>query len=153
MVPHGTDAAELRVDVRVARAEPVAERRPQQLAGSGGRSALHDEVLAVEEISRVLRVGRRRAEAGERREGSAGPFPAVADQLLGAPGASARGMTTRRLRVPAGEVEDAVHGRRLLVAPRVPPLAELRGPERRALELRLGRQPQAAPARVCAGLR
>src|SRR5262245_55162553 len=44
------------IHVWILRAKPVAERRPQQLAGGGGRSALHDVVLVVEEIGRVFRV-------------------------------------------------------------------------------------------------
>ena len=57
------DAAERRIDVRIARAEPVAERRPQELARGRRRRALHHEVLAVEEIRRVFRIRRHRAES------------------------------------------------------------------------------------------
>src|SRR4051794_8331054 len=66
-------ASERRIDIWVARAKPVAERRPQELACGGGRGALHDEVLAVEEVGRILRVRGHRAEAGKWREHAARP--------------------------------------------------------------------------------
>ena len=69
------DAAERRIDVRIPRPEPVAERRPQQLARRGRRRALHHEVLAVEEVGGVLRIRRHRAEAGKRRERACSSTP------------------------------------------------------------------------------
>src|SRR5882672_3359747 len=98
---------ERRVDVRVPRAEPVAERRPQQLARGGGRRTLHDEVLAVEEIGRVLWIRRHRPESWKRRERRARPFPSIPDEILDAPRAGTGRMGARRLGIPAREVEHA----------------------------------------------
>ena len=118
-----SDAAECRIDIWIARPEPVAEGRPQQLVRRRRRGALHDQVLAVEEVRRVFRIRRHRAKPRERRERRAGPFPAVADEILDAPGARARGMAADRLRIPARKVEDAVLGRRAVASPRISPFA------------------------------
>src|SRR5690349_17517932 len=112
-------ATEGRIDIGVARAEPVSERRPQKLARRGWRRAFHHEVLAVEEICGVLGIRRHGAEAWKGRKLSAGPLPAVADEILDAPRARSFRMTPRGLGIPAREIEDAVLGGRRLLAPRM----------------------------------
>src|SRR5207249_3897024 len=82
-------ASEGSVHVRISRTEPVAERRPEQLARGGGRRAFHDEMLAVKKIGRVLRIRRHRGEAREWRERRARPLPSVADEIFHAPRARA----------------------------------------------------------------
>src|SRR5439155_1987751 len=112
-------ATEGRIDVRVARAEPVPKRGTQQLARSRGRRPLHDEVLAVEEIGGILRIRRHRVEAGKRRERRTGPFPSVAHEILDAPGARSGWMRAGGPRIPRGKIEHAVLRSWLGVAPRM----------------------------------
>src|SRR4051812_33309583 len=112
-------AAERCINIWVSGAEPVSERRPEQLAGGGHRSALHHDVLTVEEICRVLRIRRHGVEAGKRAKNGARPFPSVADQVFDAPGACTLRMTAGTLWIPGREVEDAARGVGLRVAPRV----------------------------------
>ena len=52
---HGADRPELGVHVRIVRAEPVAEAAAHELLRGRRRGALHDVVLSVEEVRRVLR--------------------------------------------------------------------------------------------------
>src|SRR6267143_2621580 len=85
-------AAKRGVHIRIAAAEPVAEGRPQKLARGRGRSALDDEMLAVEEVGRVLWIRCHRAEPWKGREYRARPLPSIADHVLGAPRARARRM-------------------------------------------------------------
>src|ERR1700733_14510068 len=62
------NAAELRVHVGIVAVEPVAEAASYEFDGGHRRRALHDVVLAVEEVGGILRVRRHRLEAGERTE-------------------------------------------------------------------------------------
>src|SRR5947208_10443521 len=133
-------ATEGRIDIRIPCPEPVAERRPQQLACGRRRGAFHDEMLAIEEVGGVFRVRRLRAKPWKRTERRARPFPAVAHQVLDSPMAGTLWMGAGRLRIPAREVEHAVDRGRRGIAPRVPTLAGRR-PERRPLEFRFAWQP------------
>src|SRR5206468_12129232 len=81
-------------------------------------------------------------------EGRAGPFPSVADEVLDAPGAASIGMAAGGRRIPAREVEHAVASVWRRVAPGERALVTLGRAIGRALKLRLGRKPRAAPARV-----
>src|SRR5262249_23011871 len=111
-----------------------------------------DEVIAVEEVGGVFRIGRLWPEPRKGSEGGARPLPSVADQIVDAPGAPPVGMAAGRRRVPAHEVENTVAaGVRRGLAPRERALLSPGHTVRRALKLRLGRKPGAAPARV--GLR
>ena len=61
------------------------------------------------------------------------------------------GMRSDRLRLPAGEVEDATRRRRFGVAPWISPAIRARRAVRGTVILSLARQPPPAPARVGAG--
>jgi len=71
-------AAEARIYVLVMCLEPVTKRRTKHTGGSARRAALHDEVFAIKEISRVPLVERKGPEARERTEDGRGPLPSVA---------------------------------------------------------------------------
>jgi hypothetical protein len=71
-------AAEARVYVLVMRLEPVSKGRTKHTGGSARRAALHDEMFAIKEISRVPRVERKGPEASERTEHGRGPLPSIA---------------------------------------------------------------------------
>ena len=128
--------------------EPVPEAAPDEPGRSRRRRTLHHEVIAVEKVHRVFRVGRHRLEAREPVEDSRGPFPAVADQVVDPPGAGTRRMRSDRHRIPLMEVEVAMHGIGRRLSPRVRSFGSLRGPVGRAVKLRLGRQPEAPPAGI-----
>src|SRR5947207_13269287 len=74
------------VHIRIAAAEPVAEGWPQKLARGRGRGAFDDEVLAVEEVRRVLRIRCHGAESWKRCECRGRPLPSIADHALHTPG-------------------------------------------------------------------
>lgn len=80
-------AAKLREDIRVMGLIPIAKTFPQKLRRRRLRRPFEHEVLAVEEIGGVLRIRFKRDKSGKRRERRLGPLPAVADQLVHAPGA------------------------------------------------------------------
>src|SRR4029079_10169859 len=105
-----TDAPECGVHVRIARTEPVAECRPDQLARSCRRRACHDDVRAGEEVGGGRRIGVDRAQPREGCEHGARPLPAVADEIVDAPGAATGGMRAGWLRIPPVEAEHAVLG-------------------------------------------
>src|SRR5258706_1759074 len=130
------DAAELGEDVRVVGLEPVAEARAHQGVGGRPRAALQHVVFAVEEVGGIALVAWDvGGEAGQAREHAARPLPAVADQILHAPGARALGMRTHRRRRPVAEADIAVLGS-----------AALRGPGDRGVEPGLAVQTPAPPA-------
>src|SRR6185503_6889828 len=97
LTPH---ASERRVHEGVAPAKPVAEGRPEKLRGRRRRRPLQDEVIAVEEVGGVFRVGGLGAESREGSERRARPLPAVADQIVDPPRAAPFGPAAGRLRVP-----------------------------------------------------
>src|SRR2546427_755369 len=98
-------APERCVDVRVPRPEPVTERGTQQLTRRRRRGPLHHEVIAVEEIGRVLRVGGHRAEPWKSAEERARPLPSIANQVPDAPGAAPIGMTAGGRGIPGLKIE------------------------------------------------
>ena len=91
------------------------------------------------------------ANPGERAENGLGPLPAVADQVVNAPRAGARGTRAGRHRLPRREVEVAVRHRRGCRAPRIRQLDARRRTECGAMELRFGRQATTLPARIGGG--
>src|ERR1035438_286829 len=92
------------VDIRILRAEPIAERRPRETSGGARRGALEHIVRIIEERLRVVPVKGERLEAGERGKRSGSPFPAVAGEL-GNAGGLAGIPTGDRYGVPVAEVE------------------------------------------------
>src|SRR5689334_17373018 len=116
--PSVLDATERRINVRIVRLEPVAERSAQH-AGSGARRAtLHDEVLAVEKVRGVTGIERHRGEARKRAENSACPFPPVADEVVYAESTGTSRMRTDGNGIPIRKIKVAVLCRRCIVAPR-----------------------------------
>src|SRR5260370_34454567 len=93
-------APERRIHIRIVPPEPVAEAWLQELLGRSGGSAFHDVVVSVEKVGRVLGVGRHRAESRKAFEDRGGPFPAVADQIVHAPGTRAGREGADGYRVP-----------------------------------------------------
>src|SRR4030095_15525789 len=135
------DAAELREDVRVVGLEPVAETGADEVPRGRPGGALEHVVLAIEEVSRVARIGWDVGfEAGQPGEWRPRPLPAVADQVVHAPRARSLRVRAHRRGGPTLEVEIAVErtGRRR-------PPGDAEG---RSVELRLGRQAPALPARI-----
>src|SRR5678816_4723590 len=110
-------------------------------------------MLAVEEVSRVLRIRGHWPKPGERLERRSRPLPAVADQIVDPPGAAARRVRARRLWVPAREIEHAMRWRRLGLSPGVRTLRAVERAECGSLELGFAGQARAGPARKCRCLR
>src|SRR5580765_1324739 len=127
------DATERRVDVRVVGTEPVAEAAADEVEGGGGGGALQDEVLAVEKFGGLDGIARHGLKAGEAVKDRRGPLPAVADQIVDAPGARAGGIGADGNGIPVrkAEVAPCRIGRR--VAPRLRPLDAFRSAVRRAV--------------------
>src|ERR1700758_3227320 len=83
--------AELGVNVRIVRLKPVAEAAAQHAGGGARRSALHDEMLAVEKIRGVAAIEGKRLESRQRPEGRRSPLPAIAEKIVYAEMARAEG--------------------------------------------------------------
>src|SRR5579884_4355015 len=107
---------------------------------------------AVEEIGAVLRLACHWFESLERREDAARPFPAVADEIVNAPSARARGMRVHGLRIEAFETEIAVQRCRRLVAPWMRALLAVRRTVCGAMIFRLSHQAMPFPSGVLARL-
>src|SRR5205085_6827328 len=97
---HGSEFC---VHVGIVSAEPVAEARTYQFSRGCRRRAFDHVVLAVEELGRVLGIGRHRGEAGKRTEDGRRPFPPVADQIVHTPGTRRKRADGHRLE--AGKIE------------------------------------------------
>src|SRR5918994_1991179 len=110
-------------------------------------------MLAVEEVSGVRRVRGHRPEAWKRCKHGTRPFPAVAHEIVDAPRAASGGVTPRRLRIPALEVEHSVRSGGHCFSPRKGTLATIRRAIGRPVEFRLAREPRATPSRVRRRLR
>src|SRR5262245_46489498 len=95
--------SELRVDERIVGPEPVAEAPAHELFCRGRGGALHDVVLAVEEVRRVLGIGGHRLESLKRSEDRRGPFPTVAHEVVNAPRARASRTRARGNGIPREE--------------------------------------------------
>ena len=90
------------------RLEPVAERTAQHAAGGAGRPAFQHVVLAVEEICGIAWIEGHGRESWKRLELGARPLPAVADKIVDAESAGARGMRADRRGVPGEKIEIAM---------------------------------------------
>src|SRR5580704_1785051 len=115
-------AAKPRVNELIVRLEPVTEGAPQHACGGARRSALHDEVFAVEEIGGVTAVERKGLEPGERGELGGGPLPPVTQYAVDAEGALASGKRIHRHGIPTSEIKVAERVCRLCAPPRICPL-------------------------------
>src|ERR1700686_1072951 len=113
------DAAKLRVHVRIMRLEPVAERPAEHARCRARRTALHHEVLAIEEIRGIPGIERKWLESRERRKRRARPFPAIPDEIGDAEVADALRVRSRGNQVPTLEIKIAVPRRGRFRAPRV----------------------------------
>src|SRR4029079_9392696 len=76
--PH---TAESRVDILVVRLEPVSEGPAQHAGRRAWAAALHDVVLAIEEIGRIAGIELKRLKTRKRRELGGGPLPPVAHEV------------------------------------------------------------------------
>src|ERR1700675_4705124 len=74
-------AAKTRIHILIMRLEPVTKRGPQHARSGTRRAALHDEMLAIKEISRVSPVERKGLETWKWTENGGGPFPPVAQHI------------------------------------------------------------------------
>ena len=93
-------------------------------------------MLAVKKVCGISRIKRARAETVKRRKYGARPFPAVAQQVMHAKGAGARGIRSYRAGIPMSKIEISVQFRGLRIAPRIKPLLQaFRNTIRRAMEL------------------
>src|SRR5262249_20779785 len=129
-------APERRVDVRIVPPEPVAKSGAQELLGRRRRRALHDPVLAVEKVGRVVGIRKHRTEAVEASENRRSPPPPAPDEILDAPGRRARGVGADRHRIRMAEVEVSSALIRRLFPPGIRALESLRRGVGRAMELR-----------------
>src|SRR5579863_8408159 len=103
--------------------KPVSKSGPQHARGSARRTALHHEMLAIEKISRVASVERKRLEPGKRSEHRGRPLPAVAQHVMHAESAAARQKRVHRRRIPLTEIKIPETRIRRFITPRVEPLA------------------------------
>src|SRR5271169_594365 len=142
--------------------EPVAERRSEHAGGGKRRATLHDEMLAIKEISRVPAVETKWLETGKRSEGGGRPFPPVAQHAVNAESALASRKSVHGHGVPAVKVKIAelvvglVIGLGIgrLAAPRVRPCLSVDAAVGSTVPLRFRGERFACPARVgrCLGL-
>src|SRR5688572_1115500 len=93
------------------RLKPVTERSPQHASRCPERSALHDVVPSVEKSGGVARIEWKSLEPVERREGRAGPLPAVADEVGDASIAARTRSQYRRICCGEGQSEGTSAGR------------------------------------------
>src|SRR6266700_3433797 len=100
-------AAESRVHVLVMCLEPVAKCRTKHARSRARRSTLHDEVFAIEKISRVSAVERKRLKPGKWRENSGRPLPTIAQHVVYSESALAFGEGVHRCGIPVAEIKIA----------------------------------------------
>ena len=136
-VAHTTEG---RVNERIVRLEPVAERTPQHARRSTRRSALHHIMFSVKEVGRVAGVKGKRLKARERRKNGGGPFPTVSKGVLYTEGATAGGIAPHGYRIPALEIEVAMLNFGGRVAPGIRPFPALWSSVSCAMKLRFGRE-------------
>src|SRR5581483_544518 len=136
----GIHTAKSRIHVLVMRLEPVTKRGPQHASGGAGRTAFHHKVFAVKKIGRIASVERKWFKAGERREHSGGPFPAVSQKAFYAEGALAQRMRVHRRGVPMGKIKISQARVRSVTAPGIGSLHVIRRSIRRTVPLRFRRQ-------------
>src|SRR4029077_17317911 len=135
------------------RLEPVAKCGSQHARSRARRATLHDEMLAIKEISGVPTVERKGLEPRKWAEHSGGPFPPVARHIVNAESAVAFGKRIHRHGIPTVKVEIAKVGIGRLIAPRISSRASVDGAVGGALPLRFGGKRLPYPTRVCACLR
>src|SRR3982074_3618604 len=139
------------------RLEPVAKRGPQHARGRPRRAALHDEMLAVQEISGVSPIKRKGPKTWKGPEDSGGPFPSIAQQIVYAESALAFGKRIHRHGIPTVKVEIAELFIELsigrFVAPRIDSCFSVDGAICGALPLRFCGKRLPCPARIGAGFR
>src|SRR6266567_2005000 len=141
-------AAESRVHVLVVCLEPVAKRRTKHARSSARRSALHDEVFAIEKIGRVTAVERKRLESREWCEDRGRPLPTIAQHVVYAERALALGEGIYRRGIPMAEIKIAEARTKLLVGPWILPFYPVVGSIGGAVPLLFARKRFTSPARV-----
>src|SRR5580704_3654837 len=122
------------------RLEPVAERPPQHACGRAWRTALHHEVLPIEEIRGISRIEGKWLKPGKGPERRARPFPTIPRKIGDAEFAVALGKRSSRNRVPALEIEIAVPRGWRFLAPGVCAFAASASTECGAMPFRFARQ-------------
>ena len=130
------------------RLEPVAERPPEHARGRARRTALHHEVLAIEEIRRVPGIKRKWMESRERRKRRARPFPTVPNDVGDAEVADALGVRSRGNRIPALKIKIAVPRGGRFRAPGVLAFFTAASAARGSMPFCFARQFFAGPARI-----
>src|ERR1700730_6109999 len=143
------DAAKLGEDVGIVCLVPVSEAPAHQLCGRRPRGALEDEGLAIDEVGRITGVPRDAClESREAGEWCHCPFPPVAHELVYPPRARSLWVRSHRRRRPGSKVEVPVSLAGSRRAPGKGPLGSGGIAECGAVELRLGQQSLALPARI-----
>src|SRR5215471_12575750 len=112
------DATKPCIRVLVVRLKPVAERRTQHAGRRTRRSALHHEMLSIEEIGGVSAVKRKRLESGVWPEYGGGPFPSVPEHSFDAECTATLRMGVYWSRIPTLEVKISPLRIRNFVPPR-----------------------------------
>src|SRR3974390_1623247 len=100
-------AAKGRIYVLVVPLEPVAKCRPQHARCRARRTALHDEVLAIKEISGITTVERKRLEARKWGKDRRSPLPSIAQHVMHTERALAVGKCIHGCGVPLVKIEVA----------------------------------------------
>src|SRR5579863_499028 len=126
--------------------KPIPERPPQHAGVRPLRSTLEDKMFAVKKISRVTAIEREWLKARERTESCGSPFPAVAEKIVNAECARARGMRVHGSGMPSPVVEIAADLVRLGIAPRIHSIYAMRSAVGGAMPLRFSGKSLAAPA-------
>src|SRR5260370_8895144 len=135
------------------RLKPVAESRPQHTCSGALRTALHDEVFAIEKIGGVSAIERKRLESWEWRENRGGPLPHIAQHVMYTKGAAAFGKSIDRRWIPMAEVKVAQTRIRLEIAPGILAFRSISYAISRSVPLFFCRERLPRPTRVRRGLR
>src|SRR5258708_8030194 len=129
--------------------EPVAERPSQHACGRARRTALQDEVLAIEEICGIPGIKRKWLEPQEGRKQRAGPFPTIPHEIRDAEVAVALRIRSHWNRVPTLEIKIAVPCGWRFRAPRVRAFAAGASAVSGAMPFRFARQFFSSPPSLC----
>src|SRR6185503_1333328 len=109
-------------------------------------------MLAIEKIRRVFGIRHHRRKPGKRTKDRRGPLPTVADEIVNAPRARARGERANGDWVEMHKVKIPALSRRRSLAPWIRLLDPVRGPKRGAVIFGFSRQAAALPAGIGLGL-
>src|SRR2546430_6313392 len=130
------------------RLEPVAEGASQHTGCCARRSALHAEVLAIEEICGVSPIKRKGLESGKGPKGSRRPLPTVAHETGDAESTVAFGICIYRLGIPIGQIEISQARSWIAIPPRIWPLGTVLSAVRGSVPFRLAWKFRVGPAGI-----